>query len=483
MGVFVVLLSIATLFGRYVYRSRFNSPGTDKQHSTSGTALGPRGNHSDCNSVDHGYQCFPELSHKWGLYAPYFSLQDESPFPLDVPDDCHITFVQALARHGARSPTDSKTEAYAATIAAIQKNATTFPGKYAFLKSYNYSMGSEDLTPFGQNQLQDMGAQFYRRYDTLTRHINPFIRAADSSRVHESAEKFVEGFQNARQGDPRANPRQPSPRVDVVIPEGTAYNNTLEHSICTAFEDSTVGDAAADNFTAVFAPAIAKRLEADLPGVQLSADDVVNLMAMCPFETVSLTDDAHTLSPFCDLFTSAEWTQYNYLLSLDKYYGYGGGNPLGPVQGVGWANELIARLTHSPVHDHTCVNNTLDANPATFPLNATLYADFSHDSNLVSIFWALGLYNGTNPLSQTTVEDITQTDGYAAAWTVPFAARAYIEMMQCRAEKQPLVRVLVNDRVMPLHGCAVDNLGRCKRDDFVEGLSFARAGGNWAECF
>ncbi|KAL4887954.1 3-phytase A [Aspergillus ambiguus] len=465
MAFFAVLLSLSSLLTE-----------------TSSTPLDSRKG-SSCNSIDQGYQCFPELSHKWGLYAPYFSLEDQSPFPPELPDNCQVTFVQVLSRHGARYPTSSKSKSYAATIAAIQKNATAFPGKYAFLKSYNYSLGADDLTLFGQNQLQDSGVKFYHRYNALTRNTNPFVRTTDSDRVHESGEKFVQGFQNARQDDPRARPNQPSAQVDVVIPEGTAYNNTLEHSVCTAFEDSTVGDDAVANFTAVFAPAIAKRLEADLDGVQLSDDDVVNLMSMCPFETVSLTGDAHTLSPFCNLFTDAEWVQYNYLQSLDKYYGYAAGNPLGPVQGVGWANELIARLSHAPVQDHTCVNHTLDANPKTFPLNATLYADFSHDSVMVSIFWALGLYNGTKPLSTTTVQDITQTDGYSAAWSVPFAARAYIEMMQCRAEKEPLVRVLVNDRVMPLYGCTTDGLGRCTRDDFIQGLSFARSGGNWAQCF
>jgi 3-phytase len=56
-------------------------------------------------------------------------------------------------------------------------------------------------------------------------------------------------------------------------------------------------------------------------------------------------------------------------------------------------------------------------------------------------------------------------------------------MMQCQEENQPLVRVLVNDRVIPLHGCTVDRLGRCKLDNFIEGLSFVRSGGNWAACF
>lgn len=77
------------------------------------------------------------------------------------------------------------------------------------------------------------------------------------------------------------------------------------------------------------------------------------------------------------------------------------------------------------------------------------------------------------------------TDGYSAAWTVPFGARMYVELMQCRGygHGEPLVRVLVNDRVVPLFGCEVDGLGMCGRDDFVRGLSWARDGGAWGGCF
>ena len=35
---------------------------------------------------------------------------------------------------------------------------------------------------------------------------------------------------------------------------------------------------------------------------------------------------------------------------------------------AGWINELIARLTDSPLEDETTTNRTLDADEATFPL-------------------------------------------------------------------------------------------------------------------
>jgi hypothetical protein len=105
------------------------------------------------------------------------------------------------------------------------------------------------------------------------------------------------------------------------------------------------------------------------------------------------------------------------------------------------------------------------------------------NSDMTAIFAALGLYNSTEPLSNTTLETTNETNGYAASWTAPFASRAYIEKMNCEGVSQELVRVLVNDRVIPLRTCRSDHYGRCKLSEFVQGLSFARAGGNWDQCF
>ena len=48
-------------------------------------------------------------------------------------------------------------------------------------------------------------------------------------------------------------------------------------------------------------------------------------------------------------------------LKIDARYG----NPLGRIQGVGYVNELLARLTGEPVQDHTTHNSSLE-----FPLDA-----------------------------------------------------------------------------------------------------------------
>ncbi|KAJ6104542.1 phytase [Penicillium sp. IBT 18751x] len=436
-----------------------------------------------CDTVNSGYECFTDISQRWGAYSPYFSV--EGDISGDLPKGCEVTFVQVLSRHGARYPTASKSKKYAKLIADIQANATDFKDTTAFLKTYNYTLGSDDLTTFGERQMVDSGIKFYNRYESLTRDSIPFVRSSGSSRVVESGKKFIQGFQQTKNTDRKADRDQNPPTINVIISEDAGSNNTLNHNTCTVFEDSTLSDDVDAGYEARFVPPIAHRLENDMPGVTLSNDDVTYLMDMCSFDTIASSEDGSVLSPFCEMFTLREWSHYNYLQSLDKYYGYGAGNPLGPTQGVGFVNELIARMTQTSVHDDTTTNHTLDSNPATFPVNRTLYADFTHDNGLIPIFFALGLYNGTATLPTQHIQSESAADGYSASKAVPFAARAYIEMMQCSKDKNsdPLVRVLVNDRVVPLHGCTVDKYGRCRRKDWIDGLSFATNGGDWLSCY
>ncbi|KAH0338357.1 acid phosphatase, partial [Aureobasidium melanogenum] len=435
-------------------------------------------NHT-CDSIQLGYQCQPQISHYWGQYSPYFSVPSE--IPANIPLTCSVTFAQILSRHGARDPTASKTAKYNATIAKIKKNVANFTGKYAFLNDYEYTLGADQLTDFGRQQMENSGIKYYQRYADLARKAVPFVRSSGESRVVESAEKWVDGFTQAKTDDFWANKQYPS--VNVVISEAAGSNNTLNHDLCTSFEDgpdSNIADAAQKTWVSVFVPSIQKRINADLPGANLTSTEIVYLMDLCPFNTVASTTGA--ISPFCSLFTETEWQDYGYYESLNKFYGYGSGNPLGPTQGVGFTNELIARLTRKPVVDKTSTNHTLDNNPTTFPLDRALYADFSHDNDLTAIFFAMGLYNSTSALSNTSLETAQQTNGYSAAYTVPFAARAYFEKLQCLGHGEELVRVIVNDRVIPLDSCGADVLGRCKLSDFVDSLSFARSGGDWATC-
>ena len=434
-----------------------------------------------CDSVEAGYQCQPEISHFWGQYSPYFAVP--SDISADIPRRCEITFAQVLSRHGSRDPTASKTKSYNSTINQIKSNVKSFTGDYAFLAEYTYTLGADQLTAFGQQEMVNSGIEFYHRYKYLAKSIEPFVRSSSEDRVVESGQNWTQGFHAAKVAD-RSSTNDSYPYPIVLQYEGDGINNTLNHQLCTAFENGTdkqISTNAQANWVAVFIPPIQARLNADLPGANLTATQTIYIMDLCPFNTVA--DPNGKISDFCGLFTEDEWHQYSYYESLGKWYGYSYGNPLGPTQGVGFVNELIARLTDSAVQDETSSNHTLDNNPATFPLGQKLYADFSHDNDMTAIYAALGLYSDTPMLPTTSVLEAEDAGGYSAAWTVPFAARMYVEKMQCRGKEEELVRVIVNDRVQPLQQCGGDKHGRCKLRDFIDSLGFARSGGDWDQCF
>ena len=149
------------------------------------------------------------------------------------------------------------------------------------------------------------------------------------------------------------------------------------------------------------------------------------------------------------------------------------------MQGLGYINELLARLTNTSVVDHTQTNATLDADPATFPLGRALYADFSHDNQMIAIYAAMGLFEQSSALN-TTKPSSKRT--WLAAKLVPFSARMVVEKLQCgKTEK---VRVLVNDALQPLEFCGSGN-GVCTLDAFVKSQSYARNNGegDFERCF
>ncbi|KAF1837445.1 acid phosphatase [Decorospora gaudefroyi] len=426
-----------------------------------------------CDTIEEGYRCNPETTHFWGQYSPWFAVPSE--IDVAAPDGCDVTFASVLSRHGGRDPTLGKSMAYHIMIADIQNATITYPGEFAFLKDYEYALGADQLTDAGRQEMVNSGAHFYRRYAKLFGEHTPFVRSGGQQRVVESAERWLTGVAQSRKEEPR--------KIDLIIPEGTDWNNTLSHDTCPAFEDGPdhdLGDRAQQVWAAKFVPPIQERVNSAL-GTNLSVTYILYLMDMCPFET--LAHPVAKISDFCQLFTEKEWREYDYFQSLGKFYGYSVGNPLGPTQGVGYVNELLARLTEQPVQDNTNTNHTLDSNPATFPLDRKVYADFSHDNDISNVLAALGLYNETHALYNTTIEDTKETHGYSAAWTVPFASRLYVEKLQCRDDKEESVRIIVNDRVHPLEFCGGDEYGRCTLSEFVESQSFARSGGHWSRCY
>lgn len=67
-------------------------------------------------------------------------------------------------------------------------------------------------------------------------------------------------------------------------------------------------------------------------------------------------------------------------LDLSFWYDSAFGSPVGRIQGLGYIQELVSRLTHTPIEIYnSSTNSTLDGDETTFPLNDILYVDATHE--------------------------------------------------------------------------------------------------------
>ena len=284
-------------------------------------------------------------------------------------------------------------------------------------------------------------------------------------------------------------------------------------------------------FIDISAKDIAARLNSRAPGVNLTARDSYAIMHLCPFDTVA----REAISPFCGLFSEKDFEIYEYAGDLEKFYNTGYpsyspcswhtanrfsvsyGNLLGAVQGVGYINELIARLTNSPARQSLQTNSTLLSSSDTFPLNRTLYVDFSHDNLIIAVFSAMGLFNQSNgPLDATKID---KDRTWITSKMVPFSGHMTVERISCSTNSPPAgasrsrsmrwwkwiarhegdddeeedkkgeeneeyVRVFVNDARQPLHFCGAGSDGMCKLREFLRSQEYARNDGfgDFAAC-
>jgi hypothetical protein len=281
-------------------------------------------------------------------------------------------------------------------------------------------------------------------------------------------------------------------------------NNTLWDNQCPR-ANHDLSDEVLAKWESVFARPIVQRLNSLAPGANLTQDDISPLMSLCSFETLANQET----SLWCWVFKQKEYDHYEYWFDLEKYYftGYVGssssensrswstfryGHPLGPTQGIGYVNELIARLTGTPVNDNTQTNHTITSNPDLFPLNQTIYADFTHDNAMVAIYSALGLFDDRRDRSTSVpVMDPTKPHKRRSWYTsklTPFAGRMVVERLQCHqddGQSKMRVRILVNDAVVPLPFCGDNGDGICDLEKFVQNQVYARETGisDWYKCF
>lgn len=156
-----------------------------------------------------------------------------------------------------------------------------------------------------------------------------------------------------------------------------------------------IGDGYVFKYIPLYLGPATDRLNAFAGGNKLTVNDTYAMQSICAYEYNALGG-----SPFCGLFTEGEWEGFEYTLDLEYYYDYselrvvlslwehreternetGFGQPTGRAQGIGYVQELAARLDGRYITtSDSSVNSTLDGNPTTFPLGQPFYVRLFQD--------------------------------------------------------------------------------------------------------
>ncbi|KAK4943678.1 hypothetical protein LTR10_016775 [Elasticomyces elasticus] len=398
----------------------------------------------------------------WGQITPYAD-NAENYFGVNatgLPNGCQVEQAHLLQRHGARFPTSTfddgaNDENFAAKVYNFTSKANSsaqFTGPLTFLNTYQYQMGESYLVGQGASQLFQAGVTFWERYGrTLynatpgqlaynatysngTARPKPVLRTTSQSRIENSEINWALGFFGpsflTTPNPTLANAT--SPFSVVIIPEGGTENNTLA-SYDSCFNDNNdpegfLGDHdLMSEYVPLYLATATNRMAQYVPsGFNWTVNDTYAMQSICAYETNYLGR-----SDFCTLFTEEEWSGFENTLDMEYYYDYSYGNPTGRAQGIGYLQELLARLQNEYItSSNSSVNSSLTNNSASFPLNQPFYADITHDDIIVSVLTAASLDYLRDPPSLTQYPPDPNRH-FILSHLTPFAGRLVTEVIGC----------------------------------------------------
>ncbi|KAH7358798.1 histidine acid phosphatase [Plectosphaerella cucumerina] len=313
-----------------------------------------------------------------GYLSPYQPSPGFGVEEYGMPEGAELVQLQMLSRHGSRYPTlDSDVARLGDKIRDGRFKAS---GALEFLNSWKYELGHEILVPKGRSELFESGILHSYMYGQL---YNPnsklIVRTTTQDRMLKSAEYFLAGFFGLEWTN--------NATIEVII-EDSGFNNSLAGYLnCPQAWSHNTGKTASLEWQSHYLKDATKRLQGMIKGLDWTTNDTFAAQTMCPYETV-----AYGYSRWCDLFTYEEWVGFEYAIDLAFAGNNMFQNPAGRAVGIGYQQEVMARLNnHTLGYSGSQINTTLDDNEETFPLNQTIYFDFSHDTNIASILTAFGL--------------------------------------------------------------------------------------------
>ncbi|SPN96746.1 related to phytase [Cephalotrichum gorgonifer] len=406
-----------------------------------------------------------------GYLSPYFPSPGFGVDEYPLPPGAEIVQVQMLSRHGARYPEmGSRVEAFGKRISDAQ-GTFNVTGSLAFLRDWKYQLGAEILVPKGRQELYDSGVlhsyMYSKLYDPNTKII---ARTTTQDRMLKSAENFMAGFFGLEWTN--------NATLEVII-EQDGFNNSLAGYInCPNNYKDQAPREAAGIWAETYLQDAMKRFQGMTQGFDWTIKDTYAAQMMCPYETV-----AYGYSVYCDLFTYEEWVGFGYSTDIVFNGGNGFQSPTGRAVGLGYQQEVMARLKNQTLsYSHSQINVTLDSSTDTFPLNQSLYFDFSHDTNIASVLTAFGLRQFSQFLDPT---EYPGPHNATVSHMTPFAARLDIEVIRAplplsadresylEGEETRYVHFVLNQRTVPL-GLSHPECDAARVDGWCELHTFIR---------
>ncbi|KAF1831309.1 3-phytase A precursor [Decorospora gaudefroyi] len=393
-----------------------------------------------------------------------------------VPPGSNVTWLNMVHRHGSRYPEVSG-EAAERTLGKKLADAAgkfTGHGELSFLNDWKFMLGAEILVPNGKQELFTSGTLHYYHYG----HLYPnngskiVVRSTTQRRMTESAEYFLAGFFGL--GWPQ------NATLELAI-EAPGFNTTLAgYKQCNHTSWDMAREVLMD-WVSIYLRDAHERIRNNITGdLDWTLSDTYNAQALCSYETVALG-----FSHWCGVFTYEEWEGYEYALDIAFQAGTGFGSPVGRAIGVGYVEEVLARMQHHVITSPSAqINVTLDNNTVTFPIDQTLNLDFSHDAGILSILVAFGITQFNDVLPITHIQKERE---FILSHLQPFAGRLDIEVIKAPApvstkrtkkniyldgEPTSYVHFILNQRTIPLgkshKECGDREDGWCEMETFLK---------------
>ncbi|KAM5355864.1 hypothetical protein ACJ41O_002510 [Fusarium nematophilum] len=405
-----------------------------------------------------------------GYLSPYSPSPGFGVDEYPIPDGAEIVQVQMLSRHGARYPTPGSNVAVFGERIANASGKFNADGPLAFLMDWKYELGTAILVPRGRQELFESGVLHSYMYGSL---YNPqsklIVRTTTQDRMLKSAENWMAGFFGLEWTN--------NATIEVII-EAPGFNNSLAGSLNCPNAGKSDYESPVKTWAGIYLQDAVDRFNNMTEGLEWTSDDVYAAQTMCPYETV-----AYGFSRFCDLFTYEEWKNFGYSVDLAFSSGAAFHSPMGRAIGLGYQQEVMARLkNHTLGYSGSQINTTLDGMEETFPLNQSLYFDFSHDTNIVSILTAFGFRQFAEELP---ADEHPGDHEFTVSHITPFGARLDVEVIKAprpvspgrdgylEGEETKYIHFVLNQRTLPLGKsfpeCDVNRKdGWCELDTFIK---------------